>query len=132
MTNLIQNLKNWAKRLKQNIITLWFCQKHPDMPLFAKLLAILVVSYAFSPIDLIPDFIPVLGFLDDVILLPLGIYFTLELIPQNVLKNSRQQAEQWLNEQHSKPKNWGMAIIISLIWLGLVYVCYQFLRPYWQ
>lgn len=130
MANLIQQLKNWAKRLKHNVFTLWFCQKHPNTPIFAKLMAILVVSYAFSPIDLIPDFIPIFGFLDDVILLPIGIYLTLKLIPQAVLIECQQQAEHWINEKHAKPKNWWTAIVIGIIWLGLAYVGYQLLHPY--
>jgi uncharacterized membrane protein YkvA (DUF1232 family) len=78
--------------ITKEVLTLWFCQKHPDIPLLAKILSVLVVAYAFSPIDLIPDFIPVLGFLDDIIIVPLGIYFVLKLIPEHVINESRAKA----------------------------------------
>jgi uncharacterized membrane protein YkvA (DUF1232 family) len=89
----IEKLKGWAAELKTQLMTLWYCHSHPDTPLAAKLLAALVVGYALSPIDLIPDFIPVLGQLDDLILVPLGIYVLLRLIPDHVLAECRQKAE---------------------------------------
>jgi uncharacterized membrane protein YkvA (DUF1232 family) len=118
-----QTLLQWAKLLKREAITLWFCTRHPQMPLLPKLLALLTVAYAFSPIDLIPDFIPILGYLDDAILLPIGIWITLKLVPQPVLAACRAQAEQWLAEKHARPANWfgaaGMVLIwIALLWLG--------------
>lgn len=90
---LIEKLKRWAAELKTQLMTLWYCRSHPDTPLAAKLLAALVVGYALSPIDLIPDFIPVLGQLDDLILVPLGIYVVLRLLPKHVIAESRAKAE---------------------------------------
>src|SRR5436305_14723247 len=81
-----QRLRTWARQLKTETLALYFCCKHPQTPLGAKILATIVVAYALSPIDLIPDFIPVLGYLDDVILLPIGIYFTFKLIPTRVIE----------------------------------------------
>lgn len=121
MTKLVEKVRLWARSLKQDVLALWFCQKHPDMPVAAKVLAIFVVAYAFSPIDLIPDFIPVLGYLDDVILVPIGIYFTLKLIPEHVISDGRLQANQWIKQNHRKPKNWFVAILILVIWLFLAY-----------
>ena len=69
---MIERLKRWARELKAQLLTLWFCRSHPDTPLPAKIAAALVVAYAFSPIDLIPDFIPVIGYLDDLVIVPLG------------------------------------------------------------
>src|SRR5215207_6790572 len=86
----------WAKKIKRDGLTLWFAQKHADTPLLAKALAVLVVAYALSPIDLIPDFIPVLGYLDDVILLPGLIWLTIKLIPDRVLAESRVRADEWI------------------------------------
>jgi uncharacterized membrane protein YkvA (DUF1232 family) len=86
-------LKRWARELKAQLLTLWYCRSHPDTPLAAKLLAAVVVAYAFSPIDLIPDFIPVLGYIDDLILVPLGIYLVLRMLPEHVRAAARQQAE---------------------------------------
>ena len=87
-------------------------------------MAALVVAYAFSPIDLIPDFIPVIGYLDDLILVPLGIYLTLRLIPPHVLADARIKADAWLAERRTKPKNYWMAAIIVAVWVlaGLLIV----------
>ena len=93
---LSEKIRLWAKSLKKDILALWFCQKHPDMPFTAKVSAIFVVAYAFSPIDLIPDFIPVLGYLDDIIIVPIGIYFTLKLIPEHVIVDGRVKANNWI------------------------------------
>jgi uncharacterized membrane protein YkvA (DUF1232 family) len=89
---VLEKLRAWARALKTDLVALWFCRRHPDTPWYAKLLAALVVAYAFSPIDLIPDFIPVLGYLDDLIIVPLGVYLTLRLIPQPVLAEARARA----------------------------------------
>src|SRR5260221_3237977 len=90
---MLAKLREWAAKLKRDVLALWFCCKHRDTPLAAKLLAGFVVGYALSPIDLIPDFIPVLGYLDDLIIVPLGIYILLRLIPDHVLAECRQKAE---------------------------------------
>lgn len=120
MSALIQ-IKRWAKELKAQLLTLWFCRSHPDTPITAKLLATFVVAYAFSPIDLIPDFIPVLGYLDDLIIVPIGIYFTLRLLPVHVIAESRQKAQVWIAEAKGKPRNYVAASIIVLIWLAVAY-----------
>ena len=86
---MFEKLRRWARELKAQLLTLWFCRSHPDTPFAAKVAAALVVAYAFSPIDLIPDFIPVLGYLDDVILVPIGIYLTFKLIPSHVIADCR-------------------------------------------
>ena len=76
--NIGTTLKTWAKRIKRDGVTLWFAGKHPRTPGYAKALGLFVVAYALSPIDLIPDFIPVLGYVDDVILLPVLIWLTVK------------------------------------------------------
>lgn len=118
-----QRLLAWAKLLQREAVTLWFCTRNPQTPLLAKAMAFLVVAYAFSPIDLIPDFIPIIGYLDDALLLPLGIWLTLKLIPQPIIASSRDQAARWLAEKNAKPSSrLGAAIMIvawiSLAWLG--------------
>lgn len=117
MKIFIDQIKLWAKVLKKEVLTLWFCQKHPDIPLLAKILSIFIVAYAFSPIDLIPDFIPILGLLDDIIIIPICIHFTLRLIPKHVIDESRAKANEWIEKDEIKPKNWFVALIIILIWL---------------
>ena len=115
---MLNRLLQWANQLKAEAVTLWFCYRHPQTPLIAKLLAIAVVAYAFSPIDLIPDFIPVLGLLDEALLLPIGIWFTLKFIPAAIVAECREKATQWLAEKHGKPRNgFGAAIVITL-WIA--------------
>jgi len=108
-------LKTKIKKLKKEVGALYLAYKRPDVPIYAKLVSILVVGYALSPIDLIPDFIPVLGYLDDLILVPLGIAFAIKLIPKNIMDECRQQSENMFSE--GKPKNWIFAGIIIFIWV---------------
>jgi uncharacterized membrane protein YkvA (DUF1232 family) len=115
------SLKSWAAELKAQVLTLWFCRKHPDTPWTAKLLAALVLAYAFSPIDLIPDFIPVLGYLDDLLLIPVGVYLTLRLIPPHVLAAARAQADAWLAARARRPANYWAAAAIVLVWIAVAY-----------
>ena len=89
----INRLKQWAKQIKRNVYAVWFVARDPETPFMAKLLALLVATYAISPIDLIPDFIPVLGYLDDLILVPLGIMLVLRLVPAEVMQRCRLQAD---------------------------------------
>jgi uncharacterized membrane protein YkvA (DUF1232 family) len=114
---MLERLKRWAAELKTQLLTLWFCRRHPDTPWTAKALAIVVVAYAFSPIDLIPDFIPVLGYLDDLILVPIGIYLALRLIPPHVVEQAREQALR----MPMRPTNYWAAAAIVLIWLALAW-----------
>ena len=111
-------LRRRAKKFKAQLLTLWFCCSDPATPWPAKLLGGLVVAYAFSPIDLIPDFIPVLGYVDDLIIVPAGIYLALRLIPEDVLAEGRQKADVWIAERRDKPKNYVAAAVIIAIWLA--------------
>src|SRR5690606_37290118 len=90
------SLRSWARRIKRDGVTLWFARKHPGTPWYAKLIGVLVVAYALSPIDLIPDFIPVLGYVDDVLLLPALIWLAVRLLPAEVLVACRRQADAWM------------------------------------
>lgn len=114
-------LRAWARELKAQLLTLWFARSHPDTPWYAKALAVLVAAYAFSPIDLIPDFIPVLGYLDDVIIVPLGIWLALRMIPQRVLDDSRRRAEAWIAAREKRPRSYVAATVFVLLWLAAVY-----------
>ena len=118
-------LKHWARQLKAETLALWFCCKHPDTPLSAKILATLVVAYALSPIDLIPDFIPVLGYLDDVILIPIGIYFTLKLVPPQVIEECRGKARDWIAAQQPKPRNYVAAAAIVALWILMLWLAWR-------
>jgi uncharacterized membrane protein YkvA (DUF1232 family) len=114
------NLKQRAKQLKTDIPAVFLCLKSKETPLAAKLLAGITVAYALSPIDLIPDFIPVLGYLDDLIILPALIALTIRLIPKNTFERYRIEAEDmWKN---SKPKRWYYAIPIVVVWLIILWL----------
>ena len=97
------NLKERARKLKTDIPALFLALKDKETPVLAKVLAGITVAYALSPIDLIPDFIPVLGYIDDIILLPMLIVATIKFIPKNVLDRCRKQSEGMWKE--GKPKN---------------------------
>ena len=113
------NLKLRAKKLKSDIPAVFIALKKKETPLSAKILAGLTVAYALSPIDLIPDFIPILGYLDDVLLLPLLITLTLNLIPKEVFDECRVESENpWAN---GKPNKWYFSIPIILIWVILIF-----------
>ena len=114
------NLKERANQLKIDIPAVFLCLKSKDTPLIAKILAGLTVSYALSPIDLIPDFIPVLGYLDDIIILPALIALTIKFIPKETLDVYREEAKTlWLN---GKPKKWYFGIPIALFWVFIVWL----------
>jgi uncharacterized membrane protein YkvA (DUF1232 family) len=122
------SLKRWAAELKAQVVTLWFCRKHPDMPWTAKLLAAFVLAYAFSPIDLIPDFIPVLGYLDDLLLIPVGVYLTLRLVPPHVLAAGRVEADAWLASKGSRPRSYWAAAAVVLVWMAVAYWAWTLVR----
>jgi uncharacterized membrane protein YkvA (DUF1232 family) len=111
-------LKNWAKRIKRDAVTLWFAGKHPATPWYAKALGVFVVAYALSPIDLIPDFIPVLGYVDDVLLLPALIWLAIRLLPPEVAADCRKQADDWMKMQGAKPSSRAGATVIVLLWIA--------------
>lgn len=112
------NWKEQAKNLKTDIPALYMALKDEETPLIAKLFAGITVAYALSPIDLIPDFVPVLGYLDDMILLPLLVALTLKFIPQQVIKKNRKLSKEIWN--NGKPKKWYFAIPIISIWLAAI------------
>jgi len=114
------NLKERAKKLKSDIPAVFLALKHKDTPIFAKITAAVTVCYALSPIDLIPDFIPVLGCLDDCILLPALISLTIKLIPKDVWLLCREESENmWEN---GKQKKWYYAIPIVAVWAVIIWL----------
>ena len=112
---MFARLINRARLLKRDVVTLWFAYRHPGMPLSAKILAVLIVAYAFSPIDLIPDFIPVLGMLDDAILLPLAVWLFRKAVPDAIFERNLRVAE----AAATRPISRGGAVAIVLLWLVL-------------
>ncbi len=116
----MEKLKGRAKQLKTDIPALFIAMKRKKTPVLAKIIAGIAVGYALSPIDLIPDFIPVLGLLDDVIIIPALIALVLKLIPAKVFAECREEAANlWVD---GKPKKWYYALPIIFVWLLLIFV----------
>ena len=104
-----------AHLLKKETLSLWYACRHPDVPWYVKLVALVVVAYALSPIDLIPDFIPVLGYLDDLLLIPLGIWIVIRLIPPEVMAECRTRAEGIVGKAARAGKI--AAVVIVTLWI---------------
>lgn len=112
------NIKERAKQIKKDIPAVYIALKKKETPWYAKLLAVLTVGYALSPIDLIPDFIPVLGYLDDVIVLPFMTAATIKLVPKEIMEQCRIESDQlW---KAGKPKKWYYAVPVILIWVLII------------
>ena len=118
---LLAELKQRARHLKAETFALYLAARDPRTPWHAKLLTAGIVAYAFSPIDLIPDFVPVLGYLDDLILIPIGIALAIKLVPHQVLSECRARAQESI--QNVKPVSRVAGAIIVLIWLVLAALC---------
>ena len=113
---LVERIKRWAGRLKSELYALYLAYRDPRVPLYARAFAACVVGYAFSPIDLIPDPIPVLGYLDDLVLIPLGVTLAIRMIPAPVLAECRERARQKIGERPASPV---AAAAIVAVWLAL-------------
>jgi uncharacterized membrane protein YkvA (DUF1232 family) len=124
-TTVLQRWKERARALKKVVYALYLAYRDPRTPWYAKAVAALVVAYAFSPIDLIPDPIPVLGYLDDLVLIPLGAALALRLIPPEVMVDAHAKTEELLRA--GKPVSWGGAVIIGAIWIALAGVALWFI-----
>lgn len=122
---MIKTIRLWAKAIKRDAVMLWFARKHPDTPLLAKILCVATLLYALSPIDLIPDFIPVLGFIDDAILLPILIWLAIKMLPPQVRTSCRLQADEWMALGGSKPKSYAGAVLILALWCVVVYLIWR-------
>jgi uncharacterized membrane protein YkvA (DUF1232 family) len=109
------SLRAWARALKRDAHAVWLAARDPRTPWYAKALALAVAGYAFSPIDLIPDFIPVLGYLDDLILVPAGLWLVLRLIPAEVLATHRAAAE----AAADRPVSRVAAAAVILAWIAV-------------
>jgi uncharacterized membrane protein YkvA (DUF1232 family) len=118
---MIAAIAAWARRIKRDVVMLWFARRHPDTPLLARALCIFAAAYALSPIDLIPDFIPVLGYVDDALLLPALVWLAVRLLPAHVVDECRLQAQAWMDKERSRPASYAGAAAIVAIWLGVLY-----------
>ncbi len=114
---VLEGLRLRAKALKKELTAIFYAYQNPKVPPLPKIIIAFTLCYALSPIDLIPDFIPILGYLDDLILLPALIALALKLIPKEIMEESRRRAE---SEPLELKKNWGFAIAFILIWIVLL------------
>ena len=122
---MLEGAKNRARALKRDLHAVWLAARHPRTPRGAKLLALAVAAYALSPIDLIPDFIPVLGYLDDLLIVPLGILAVRRMLPPDVLAECRAAAE----AAGQRPRSlWGAAAVVAL-WLAAAALLAWWLWP---
>jgi uncharacterized membrane protein YkvA (DUF1232 family) len=127
--SFLESIKTRARLLKRDTLAVWYAVKDTRTPWYAKALGVLVTAYAFSPIDLIPDFIPVLGYLDDLVLIPAGIALTIKLIPAEVMAAAREKAQ----EASQKPVSIIAGILIALVWVTAILLIgrwvYQLILP---
>jgi uncharacterized membrane protein YkvA (DUF1232 family) len=113
---MIDRLKNWARVIKRDVHALYLASRDPRVPWYAKALAVAVAGYALSPIDLIPDFIPVLGYLDDLVIVPLGILLVIRLIPPQIMAEHRKTAEL----AQARPTSRTASVVIVCIWVACI------------
>lgn len=111
---MLARLKTWAKALKRDVVALWLAARDPRVPLSAKIAAGAVAAYALSPVDLIPDFIPVLGYLDDLLIVPLGILLAIRMVPADLMAEFRAEA----SSRAERPVSRSGLVFILVIWLA--------------
>ncbi len=122
--NILIRIKEKTKKLKTDIFALYFAYKDPRVPWYAKILILLLLGYLVSPIDLIPDFIPVIGYLDDLLIFSLTIYILIRLIPKEVFQECKDKAS---NEQIKIKSKWPITFLIIVIWIVVFYILIKFL-----
>ncbi len=119
----MERLKNWAANLKHNLVALYLAYKDKRLSWWIRIFTICVVGYAFSPIDLIPDFIPILGYLDDLIIVPIGVYFALRMIPKDIFQESLEKAKSM--ERGDVPRNWVAGLVVITVWVFVFLEVYE-------
>lgn len=121
---MLEQAKRWARRVKRDVVALWLAARDPRVPWYAKAVAGMVAAYALSPIDLIPDFIPVLGYLDDLLILPVGILLAVRLIPAPLMAELRDRAA-----ERSKPTSRAGVVAVMLIWAASIALIAWWIGP---
>lgn len=115
----LASIKVWASRIRRDVVAVYYAARDPRTPLAVRLLAVVVAAYALSPIDLIPDFIPVLGYLDDLLIVPVGLWIVIRLVPDHVLAAARAKAATALE----RPLSRAAAVFIVSLWIGGLAAC---------
>ena len=122
---LLEKPKAWARAIRRDVVAVWIAARDPRVPWYAKALALAVAAYALSPIDLIPDFVPVLGYLDDLIIVPLGILLVIKLIPAELMAEFRAEAAR----REGAPRSMVAAVVIVLTWIAAAGLLLWWLWP---
>jgi uncharacterized membrane protein YkvA (DUF1232 family) len=128
--SLLSDLRQRARDLKTETIALYLAARHPGTPWYAKLLVAGIAAYALSPIDLIPDFIPVLGYLDELILIPLGVVLAVRMIPRPILEECRARAQEI--SARGRPVSRIAGVVIVALWIGLGALCAAWVYSAWS
>jgi uncharacterized membrane protein YkvA (DUF1232 family) len=110
---MLRKARNWAREIKRDVVAVWIAARDPRVPWYAKLVAGAVAAYALSPIDLIPDFIPVLGYVDDLVIVPAGLFLTVRLIPPDLMVEFRREA----SIRDARPRSHAGAVAIVMVWV---------------
>lgn len=119
--SIAERVRTWARSIKREGVALWFAARDPRTPWGPKLLCAFVVAYALSPIDLIPDFVPILGYVDDVLLLPGLMWLAIRLMPPELMEESRRRADDWLQQGRGKPRSLVGAFAVVVVWLAVAF-----------
>jgi uncharacterized membrane protein YkvA (DUF1232 family) len=121
----IRQIREFIQFIKFEALILWMACRNKQTPMLIKAIGFVILAYAFSPIDLIPDFIPVIGYLDDLVLLPVLIIIAIKLLPKEIYDQSEGQARLWLMENSKKPRTkWGL-FLIPFCWLLIIYLLFK-------
>ena len=126
---MLSIVRTWARGLKRDVHAVYLAARDPRTPWYARAAAMLVAAYALSPIDLIPDFIPILGYLDDLLIVPLGIFLVVRLIPADVLEEHRMSVAE---RQTTRPVSYAAAVFMVGMWVVVAGALYWWLKPVWE
>lgn len=124
-----EKLKLWAARVRRDTLALWFAIRDRRTPWWLRWFGLLIIAYALSPVDLIPDFLPLIGYLDELILLPAGLWLMIRCMPAEVLVDSRARADAWLAAGESKPRSTLGAVIVIIIWVTVAWWLISIFAP---
>jgi len=125
---LVERWKGQVKRVKVETYALYMAYKDPRVPWYAKVFTAMIVGYAFSPIDLIPDFLPIIGYLDDFVIIPLGVVLALKMIPEPVIVECRVKAVDKMSQEGYQ--NWGAGVLIIIVWILVLVLIFLIVKKY--
>lgn len=116
---MIKTIQKWGAVIRHDALLLWFARKHPDTPLLTKVFCAATLLYAISPVDLVPDVIPILGFVDDVIVVPILMWLAIRILPSSVATACATQAEEWMRKRVAAGKSYLMCVLVAVLTVAL-------------